>query len=98
TLVMSRIAIIPKAAKHPNAAKLFLDYILSERGQEILANQSLLFAIRSGVTGEATETTLTRTLGKSLKPIHVGPDLLTYLDQARRLEFLKKWEQAVGGK
>jgi iron(III) transport system substrate-binding protein len=98
TLVMSRIAIIPKAAKHPNAAKLFLDYILSERGQEILANQSLLFAIRSGVTGEATETSLTKLLGSSLKPIHVGPELLTYLDQARRLDFLKKWERTVTGK
>jgi len=98
TLVMSRIAIIPKAAKHPNAAKLFLDYLLSARGQEILANQSLLFAIRSGVTGEATETSLTKILGKSLKPIHVGPELLTYLDQAKRLEFLKKWELAVTGR
>jgi iron(III) transport system substrate-binding protein len=98
TLVMSRIAIIPKAAKHPNAAKLFLDYLLSARGQDILANQSLLFAIRSGVTGEATETSLTKTLGKSLKPIHVGPELLAYLDQAKRLDFLKKWELAVTGR
>ncbi|MDD5762246.1 MAG: ABC transporter substrate-binding protein, partial [bacterium] len=98
TLVMSRIAIIPKAAKHPNAAKVFLDYLLSARGQDILANKSLLFAIRSGITGEATESNLEKMLGKSLKPIHVGPGLLTYLDQTKRLDFLKKWQQAVTGR
>lgn len=98
TLVMARIAIIPKAAKHPNAAKVFLDYLLSARGQEILANQCMLFAIRSGVTGEATESNLEKLLGKSLRPIHVSPGLLTYLDQTRRLDFLKKWQQAVTGR
>ena len=38
TLVMSRIAILPKAARHPNASKVFLDYLLSGRGQEIVAH------------------------------------------------------------
>ena len=98
TLVMARIAIIPKAAKHPNAAKVFLDYLLSARGQDILANHCMLFAIRSGVTGEATESNLEKLLGKSLRPIHVGPGLLTYLDQTKRLDFLKKWQQAVTGR
>jgi iron(III) transport system substrate-binding protein len=95
---MSRIAIIPKAAKHPNAAKVFLDYLLSGRGQDLLANKALLFAIRPGVTGEATQTNLEKTLGKSLRPIHVGPGLLTYLDQSKRLDFLRKWQQATTGK
>ena len=98
TLVMSRIAIIPKAAKHPNAARVFLDYLLSGRGQDLLANKALLFAIRSGVTGEATQTNLETTLGKSLRPIHVGPGLLTYLDQKKRLDFLRKWKQAATGR
>jgi iron(III) transport system substrate-binding protein len=98
TLVMSRIAIIPKAAKHPNAAKVFLDYLLSGRGQDLLANKALLFAIRPGVIGEATQTNLEKTLGKSLRQIHVGPGLLTYLDQSKRLDFLRKWQQATTGK
>jgi len=41
TLVMSRIAFIPKAAKHPAAAKLFLDYMLSRAGQATLADRSI---------------------------------------------------------
>jgi len=98
TLVMSRIAIIPKTAKHPNAAKVFLDYLLSGRGQDLLANKALLFAIRSDVTGEATQTNLEKTLGKSLRPIRVGPGLLTYLDQTKRLDFLRKWHKAATGR
>jgi iron(III) transport system substrate-binding protein len=97
TLVMSRVALIPKAAKHPNAGKLFLDYILSKRGQEQIA-KAALFSIRDDVEGEATAATLNRALGGTLKPLPVGPSLLVYLDQAKRLEFLKQWQQAMGTK
>ena len=34
TLVTSRVAFISSKAKNPNAAKLFLDYLLSKRGQD----------------------------------------------------------------
>ena len=97
TLVMSRIALIPKAAKHPNAAKVFLDYLLSKRGQALIA-KAMLFSIRDDVEGEATASTLTKELGGTLKPLPVGPSLLVYLDQAKRLEFLKQWQQALGTK
>ena len=98
TLVMSRVMFIPKAAKNPNAAKLWLDYILSKRGQEVIANKSELYSIRTDVEGATTAAGLAKTLGASLKPIAVGPDLLVYLDQAKRLEFLKQWQQAVAGR
>jgi iron(III) transport system substrate-binding protein len=94
TLVMSRVMFISKSAKNPNAAKLWLDYLLSKRGQAILANQSRLYSIRPDVEGETTLAALTREA--SLKPIAVGPGLLVYLDQAKRLEFLKQWQQALG--
>lgn len=98
TLVMSRIAIIPKAAKRPNAAKVFLDYILSGRGQDVIANRAALFSIRADVEGETTAASLEKTMGSSLKPIPVSPSLLSYLDQSKRLEFLKQWQQALGTK
>jgi iron(III) transport system substrate-binding protein len=94
-LVMSRIAILPKAAKHPNAGKVFLDFLLSQGGQEIMARKSDLFAIRAGVTGEFTATQLQQQMGDKLKPIPVGPQLLENLDQARRLQFLREWQAAV---
>src|ERR1700730_16548690 len=40
TMVTSRVAFISKGAKNPNAGKLFLDYLLSKRGQEIVANKA----------------------------------------------------------
>jgi ABC-type Fe3+ transport system substrate-binding protein len=40
TLVMSRIIFITKASRNPNAAKLWVDFLLSKRGQEIIAGES----------------------------------------------------------
>ena len=54
TLVTSRVAFISAKAKNPNAAQLFLDYLLSKRGQTIIANQAELYSLRDDVTGEAT--------------------------------------------
>src|SRR6266700_87754 len=42
--LMSRIAFIPVTAPHPESAKLFLDYLLSERGQKFLLARSVLCA------------------------------------------------------
>jgi iron(III) transport system substrate-binding protein len=95
TLVMSRIALIPKAARHPNAARLFLDYLLSRRGQEILAREENLFAIRAGITGRFTAEQLERDAKDRLYPIVVGPSLLVYLDQEKRRQFLERWERTV---
>jgi len=96
-LVMSRIAFVPKAARHPSAAKVFLDYLLSARGQQVLANAAL-FAIRGDVQGDATAAALRKSHGAALKVIPVGPPLLEYLDPAKRLEFLNHWQQALGTK
>ena len=96
TLVMSRIAVISKTASHPNAARLWLDYLLSKRGQTVLSTRSELFSIRSDVAGEFTAATLRKTLGPSLKAIAVGPALLVFLDQSKQLEFLRRWRRETG--
>jgi spermidine/putrescine-binding protein len=75
TLVMSRVFFINKGAKNVNAAKLWLDYMLSHRGQTIIANDSKLFAIRADVTGETTSAELIKQIGKDkIKPVPVHPD------------------------
>lgn len=94
-LVLSRVMLIAKKATHPNAAKLWVDYILSKRGQEKIANECDLYSLREDVTGEANAAALRKQLGNTLKPIPIGPGLLTYLDQAKRLEFLKQWKTAI---
>jgi iron(III) transport system substrate-binding protein len=95
TLVMSRVMFISKTAKQPNAAKLWLDYILSKRGQEIIANKAELGSIRSDVQGEMTVAGYQKQLGATLKPIPVSADLLGALDQTKRLEFIKQWQAAM---
>ena len=94
-LVMSRVTFISKTAKNPNAAKLWLDYVLSKRGQTIIANQSELGSIRADVEGEMTVAGYTKLLGAIAKPIPVSTDLLAFLDQTKRLEFLKQWQAAM---
>ena len=97
TMVMSRVMFASKTAKNPNAAKLWLDYILSKRGQTIVANQSELGSIRADVEGDQTLAGLTKTLGATLRPIPVSPELLVNLDQTKRLDFLKQWQVAIKG-
>jgi iron(III) transport system substrate-binding protein len=95
TLVLSRVQFISKTAKNPNAAKLWIDYILSKRGQTVIANDSKLYAIRGDVTGETTSADLTKDIGKGLKPLQVNTELVQYLDQGKRLAFLKQWKEAM---
>lgn len=99
TLIMSRVQFINKSAKHPNAAKLWMDYILSKRGQTVIANESKLFAIRADVTGETTSAELVKQVGeKNLKPLPVGPAVMEYLAPAKRMAFLKQWKETAGKK
>ncbi|MFL6709885.1 MAG: ABC transporter substrate-binding protein [Massilia sp.] len=99
TLILSRVLFINKSAKSPNAAKLWLDYMLSSRGQTIIANESKLYAIRADVKGETTSADLIKLVGeKNIKPIPVGPNVLTYLAPAKRMAFLKQWKETGGKK
>jgi iron(III) transport system substrate-binding protein len=97
TLVTSRVMFISKGAKHPNAAKLFVDYILSKRGQNIVANTADLYSLRDDVEGEATAKHVAELIGDKARPVPIGPELLTNLDQKKRLEFLKMWQAAMKG-
>jgi iron(III) transport system substrate-binding protein len=96
-LVTSRVAFISSKAKNPNSAKLFLDYLLSKRGQEIIANQADLYSLREDVTGEATVRRVNELIGDKARPVPISQDLLVMLDEGKRLEFLKKWQAAMKG-
>ncbi len=92
-LVMSRIAVIPKAARHPNAARLFLDYLLSRSGQAHLADQYMIpvrtnFPLSPGL----------RIIEGSERAIRVGPALLVHQDQLTRRKFLRDWARALANR
>lgn len=99
TLVMSRVVFINKGAKNVNAAKLWLDYMLSQRGQTVIANESKLYAIRPDVVGETTSADLIKQLGQDkIKPVPVHPILLQFLGPQKRMAFLKQWKETAGKK
>jgi iron(III) transport system substrate-binding protein len=89
--LMSRIAFIPVTAPHPESAKLFLDYLLSERGQRFLLARSV-GPVRLGLGADGV---IPADRIDAVKPIHIGPELLTYLDQSKRASFLKEWRRSL---
>jgi iron(III) transport system substrate-binding protein len=96
TLVMSRLQLINKKAAHPNAARLWVDYMLSKRGQTVIANQAGLYSVRSDVSGDTTAAGLAQTLGPSMRAIALGPSLIGYLDNQNYSDFIHQWRKATG--
>ena len=94
-LVLSRVSFISQESEHPNAAKLWLDYVLSEKGQQILASQADIPSIRRDIAGKNDIDGMTALLGKALKPIPVNETLLDYLQPQKRLQFIKQWRSAA---
>ena len=95
TLVLSRIAFINRQAPHPRAARLWMDYVLSQRGQALL-NRIGLFAVRDDVPpGDRSVAELRREMGKAFRPIVISTGLLTYLDKMKRELFLRRWDAAL---
>lgn len=95
TVVMSRIALVPEAAAKPRLGVRFLDYLMSEEGQQILATKSNIPALHPNVTGENTASALRLESGAQLRPISVSLGLLVYLDQVKRARFVQKWNKAL---
>ena len=97
TLVMSRVAFVSKRARNPVAGHQFLDYLLSERGQKLLATQARLYPIHPAVSGEATYSGLQKKAQNHgpLKLIKLGPALLTYQDRLKKENFLEEWSKAI---
>ncbi len=83
TLLMVRTALIPAASDNAAAAADFIDFLLSEEGQRIIAHEAIL----SPALPDEAETTLL--------PVRLGPGLLVYLDALKRRAFLSEWASAV---
>lgn len=96
TLTLSRVAFVSAKAEHPNAGKLFLDYVLSARGQKILMEKAEIYSIRTDVEGDLTAAALTKQLGDAVRPIPIGDELLErVMNENGRVEFLRKFQEAL---
>jgi iron(III) transport system substrate-binding protein len=94
-LILSRVAFIGAKARRPNAARLFLDYLLSHRGQDVIASRTDLYAMRDDVDGEMTAKGVAGLVGAKARPIEIEPGLLRRLSDDQKREFSKKWQEAM---
>ena len=90
TLLASRIAVIPTKALHPNAARLFLDFLLSRRGQSHLVARAMPSARR-----DIAVPALLATPEHIQRAIRVGPALLVVQDRLTRRRVLTEWQRLV---
>lgn len=95
TLAVLRTAVIPDDAPHPQAAHLFLEYLLSVRGQRLLETRTGLSAIREEVAEESGRFGLSQDEIGLLRPITLGPGLLVYLDDQKKRRLLANWTSLV---
>lgn len=96
TLVLSRVMFISRHARHPNAARLWVDYLLSKRGQTVLANRSRLHSVREDVEGQLGAKALRSELGDRMRPIVFDEKLVDALKSDRQAAFTSAWHRAMG--
>lgn len=95
TIIASRVAIVPRAARSRALGALFLDFLLSPEGQRVIADESGLGAVHPAVGLAGSANAMQARLGARLRPISVGPGLLVYLDQVKRRKLLERWNEAL---
>lgn len=94
TLVLSRAAFLPARAKNPVSGQLFLDFLLSEKGQKVAA-ESFHFS-EKGPLPAGVEAPEGADLHGVFRPIPISPSLILVTDRQKRRHFLEQWQQAFG--
>lgn len=90
TLILARAALIPKRAAHPELARQFIDFALSDEGRELLTASGLIvpFDGPNGLMAAGEVPTL--------RPIALSPALLIGLDKQTQENFLALWRSSLG--
>jgi two-component system sensor histidine kinase TctE len=92
-VAVARTIVIPRHAVNPAVAKRFIDHVLSERGQTAVA-QAFGLAVIGNVREQMRANYAADTPGV-MHPLALGLNLLGYLDQIKRDQFLRSWHQIV---
>ena len=96
-VVISRVALVPRAAANPALGEAFLAFLMSREGQTVLAERLRLPAVSLEVRGKDSAAAMQEALGAKLRPVAVSPGLLAYLDTASRAQVLAQWNTALEG-
>jgi iron(III) transport system substrate-binding protein len=94
-VVVSRVAMVPRAARSHDLGEALLEFLLSREGQTVLAERLRLPAISLEVAGKDSAAAMQEALGARLRPVPVSPGLLAYLDAASRARILADWNAAL---
>ncbi|MBX9843403.1 MAG: substrate-binding domain-containing protein [Xanthobacteraceae bacterium] len=82
SMAVARVAFIPRRAANPEAASVFLGYMLSPEGQAAI--------------GEAGLFPINAQQARPVTPIPLGEDFFRLLDPAFRASVLTRWRAALG--
>lgn len=97
-LYLSRAALILRQTPQPRLAGVFIDWLLSPAGQQVVEQGAHLGALpgldRGGMPAQ-TPTTLQPLSSGIVQPIALTPTLLVGLDQQRHSRFLQNWRRLV---
>lgn len=93
--ILSRVMFININAAHPNAAKLWVDYVLSKKGQQIMGDGLELNAIREDAGTKNSAQILNQQIGIAAKLIPINAELAETLNEKFQLQFIQKWKQAT---
>ena len=92
TLMLMRTALIPKNAPNPRDAGIFLDFLLSDKAQDMMQNQGLLYPIRPNVNHDGHY--VVNAPGPT-GIIELDQQLLVGRDYAKQQRFIRNWEVAL---
>lgn len=96
TVVVSRVALVPRAAASPDLGAGFLAFLMSREGQTLLSEKLRLPAVSLEVSGADNARAMRAALGDQLRPVPVSPGVLVYLDQAKQKRIFRLWRAALG--
>lgn len=96
TVVVSRVALVPRAAASPDLGAAFLNFLMDRQGQTLLSEKLRLPAVSLEVSGANTAQAMQAALGDQLRPVAVSPGVMVYLDQSKRKRLIRLWRQALG--
>lgn len=93
TLIMSRVALISRTARNPDGARLWIDFLLSSGGQQLLGEAAVLRSIRLDAPEATSTTALEHQLRGAARPIALGLGLLAQLDGSKREMITRRWRR-----
>lgn len=92
TLVIARTALILRSARHPRAASRFIDFLLSDDAQTLLAGPARMSAILP-VPGPGLGVASIRVQAAGpLRPVALDATLLAYSDPLHQQAFVRLWQ------